>query len=648
MEAFPVTTTHVPGSRRAESPSPATAWPLIADLAAPGALSAMSDAQLAGLAAEIRGFLVEKVCATGGHLGVNLGVVELTIALHRVFDSPRDVLLFDTGHQTYVHKLLTGRAAGFETLRQAGGLSGYPSPAESPHDWIESSHASTALSYADGMAKAFALRGEHGRRVVAVIGDGAMTGGMALEGLNNLSGADRPVIVVLNDNGRSYDPTIGGLARHFEALRGRPAWRPDTTADPADDSVFEQLGLAYLGPVDGHDRIAVEAALRRASSLARPVVVHCVTVKGRGYQPAEDDEADRMHSIGVLDPVTGRQKAPGGTSWTAVFGAELARIGAERPEVAAVTAAMLQPTGLKAFAAAFPDRVFDVGIAEQHAVCSAAGLAAAGLHPVVCLYATFLNRAFDQVLMDVALRGLPVTLVLDRAGITGPDGASHHGMWDTPILAAVPGVRIAAPRDPARLCELLREAVAADGPTVVRLPKASVGPDIEAVTRMDGVDILHRSSRMGLDVLFVTAGALAESSLEAARRLEADGVGVTVADPRWIVPANPFLIGLAARHRLVVTVEDGSATGGMGSLVQAACAEAGVPTPVRILGLPRAFVAHGERADLLAAAGLDGAGIAEAARRPVNGMTLRSTNPPTVVRGRGALWLPRLSVLRRR
>jgi 1-deoxy-D-xylulose-5-phosphate synthase len=590
-------------------------WPLLARLIGPADLACLTREELGGLATQIRGFLVEKVCATGGHLGVNLGVVELTIALHRVFDSPRDVLLFDTGHQAYVHKILTGRAVGFGSLRQAGGLSGYPSRAESAHDWIESSHASTALSYADGIAKGLQLRGETGRRVVAVVGDGAMTGGLSWEGLNNLSGAGRPVIVVLNDNGRSYDPTAGGLARHLARLRGRyrtpgasgiqlPAASPY-----AGGSLFEALGLAYIGPIDGHDTPALETALQRAAGLDRPVIVHCVTAKGKGYPPAEADQADRMHGIGVLDPVTGQPACPGEPSWTSVFGSEITRIGAGRPDLVAITAAMRLPVGLEQFARAYPERVFDVGIAEQHAACSAAGLAMTGLHPVVCVYATFLSRAFDQVLMDVALHGLPVTFVLDRAGITGPDGASHHGMWDTAILGTVPGLRVAAPRDPARLRELLGEAVAWDGPSAVRFPRATVGPDIDAITRMDGIDILHRSTRRPLDILLVSAGVMAQPCLDAAAELECHGFGVTVADPRWITPVSPALVHLAARHQLAVTVEDSSRAGGMGTALQTACADTSVTTPVRTVGLPREFLSHGDRADLLAAAGLDAVGI---------------------------------------
>ncbi|MFD7512283.1 1-deoxy-D-xylulose-5-phosphate synthase [Streptomyces sp. NPDC059853] len=576
-------------------------------VSSPRRLKELAPGQLPVLAREIREFLVERVSAAGGHLGPNLGVVELTIALHRVFDSPADRIVFDTGHQSYVHKLLTGRQDDFATLRAAGGLSGYPARRESPHDHVENSHASTALSWADGLLRAQRLRGESGRRVVAVIGDGALTGGLAWEALNNLGGGSEPVVVVLNDNGRSYDPTVGGLAAHLAALRGgRCAGR----------NLFEHLGFGYLGPVDGHDIAAVEAACRRAVALGGPVVVHCVTEKGRGYPPAERDEADRMHGIGVIDPATGRPRPAGSSSvsWTKAFGAELERVAAERPEVVALTAAMLRPVGLHGFARRFPDRVFDVGIAEQHAATTAAGLAMGGLRPVVCLYATFLNRALDQILMDVALHGLPVTFVLDRAGITGPDGASHHGMWDMALLGAVPGMRVAAPRDAERLAELLREAVAVtDGPTALRFPKGSPGPAIEALTRMEGLDILHRTRSLPLDVLLVSAGALAGPVVRAAEILSRSGVGVTVVDPRWLLPVSPALVHLASRHRLVLSVEDGLRAGGVGAALAQACADAGAGTPVHALGLPREFLPHGERRQLLAAAGLSAEALARTA-----------------------------------
>ena len=591
-----------PAARPPGHPTGEEGATLLSDIGGPADLRKLDERRLPGLAAQIRSFMIDKVCAVGGHLGVNLGVVELTIALHRVFDSPRDAILFDTGHQSYVHKILTGRQAGFDTLRQADGLSGYPSRSESVHDWIENSHASTALSYADGVAKAFRLQGLTDRRVVGVIGDGALTGGMAWEALNNIAGAThRPLVIVFNDNGRSYDPTVGGLA-----ASGNYA------------AFFESLGLTYLGPVDGHDIEATTGVLRRARRLGRTVVVHCLTDKGRGYGPAEADEADRMHGIGVLDPATGRGPAAEGTSWTSVFGQAITQIGERRPDVVCVTAAMLQPVGLRGFAERFPHRVFDVGIAEQQAVCSAAGLAMGGMHPVVCLYATFLNRAIDQVLMDVALHRLPVTFVLDRAGVTGPDGASHHGMWDQSLLGAVPGLRIAAPRDPARLRDLLNEAVTHHGPTVVRFPKASVGPDIPAIGRLDGLDVLHRSPGAPLDVLLAAAGVMAQPCLDAARELERDGIGVTVVDPRWIMPVPAALANMTARHRLTVTVEDGLARGGFGAQLAQLCAARAVATPVRALGLPSHFLPHAERKPLLARYGLDGAGIAAAVRQSLS------------------------------
>ncbi|MFE0422579.1 1-deoxy-D-xylulose-5-phosphate synthase [Streptomyces sp. NPDC058953] len=605
-----------------------TVYPLLAKAGHPAALRAVPEERLDRLTAEIRAFLVEKVCAAGGHLGPNLGMVELTVALHRVFDSPRDAIIFDIGHQAYVHKLLTGRLRDFEGLRRQGGLSGYPSRSESVHDLVENSHASTALSYADGLAKARELAGEADRAVVAVIGDGALTGGMAWEGLDNLGASERPVIVILNDNGRSYAPTTGALAAHLGDLR-----RDGGTGRR---NLFTDLGFAYLGPVDGHDTAAVEDALRRARALRRPVVVHAVTVKGKGYEPAERDEADCLHAVGVVNRATGRSTTPSGQSWTGVFGGELAALAAERDDVVAVTASMLRPTGLHPMREKFPDRVFDVGIAEQHAVTSAAGLAMGGLHPVVAIYATFLNRAFDQVLMDVALHRLPVTFVLDRAGVTGPDGPSHHGMWDLNMLSAVPGLRIAAPRDTVQLGEQLREAVATtDGPTALRLAKATAGPPIPALARMDGLDILHRTRSGPLDVLLVPAGPLAAPALEAAAFLEDQGLGVTVADPRWVLPVNPALPALAARHRLVVTAEDALRTGGMGTALAQACQDTAVTTPVIPLGLPASFVPQGRRGALLAEAGLDGPGIAAAVlaahpdRRPASarqGSTLATTS----------------------
>ncbi|MBV2366624.1 1-deoxy-D-xylulose-5-phosphate synthase [Streptomonospora nanhaiensis] len=593
--------------------SPATsalgARAALAAITGPEDLRRLPAEDLPGLAAQIRAFLVDTAARTGGHLGPNLGAVELTIAVHRVFDSARDSLVFDTGHQTYVHKILTGRAEAFATLRQEGGLSGYPSRAESRHDLIENSHASTALSYADGLAKAAALRGTAGRRVVAVVGDGALTGGMSWEALNNLGAApERPVVVVLNDNGRSYSPTVGGIARHLAALR----------AGSGGPTVFEDLGLAYLGPVDGHDTAAVEAALRAAAALERPVVVHCVTAKGKGYAPAEADDSDHMHTVGAIDPGTGRPVRPAAPTWTSVFGEEVTAIGAERPDVVCVTGAMRLPAGLGPFAQRFPQRVYDVGIAEQHAVTSAAGLALGGLHPVVAVYAAFLGRAVDQVLTDVALHRLPVTFVLDRAGITGPDGASHHGMWDASLLPVVPGLALAAPRDCARLRELLREAVATeDGPTALRYPKASVGPDIPALCRAGGCDVLREDP--GARVLLVAVGPMARPCLEAAADLAADGVPTAVVDPRWCAPLPAGLCALAEDRDLVVAVEDTCVTGALGGRLAQALANR--PRPPRVLtqALPPRFLPHAARPRLLAEAGLDAAGIARRVRRHLSG-----------------------------
>jgi 1-deoxy-D-xylulose-5-phosphate synthase len=627
----------------------------------PAALRALSPESLPELAADLRAALVDAVCRTGGHLGPNLGVVELTIALHRVFESPYDVLLWDTGHQAYVHKMLTGRLPSFATLRQPGGLSGYPSRAESEHDWIENSHASTALSYADGIAKAFALRGETERAVVAVVGDGALTGGMCWEALNNLAASDRPVIVVVNDNGRSYAPTIGGLAQHLAGLRLLPQWdatlsavkctvpRAPVVGRPAyaalhgvkqglkdllaPQVMFEDLGIKYVGPIDGHDVGAIEAALRRARGFGGPVVVHCLTTKGAGYAPAENDVADCFHGVGALDPATGKSRATGaGLPWTQVFGAEAVRVARYRDDVVAVTAAMLRPVGLQAFAEEFPDRVYDVGIAEQHAVTSAAGLAMGGMHPLVCVYATFLNRAIDQVLMDVALHHLPVTFVLDRAGITGDDGPSHHGMWDLALLGVVPGVRVAAPRDAEQLGSLLAECVAIDdGPTALRFPKAAAGETIPAVGRLGSADVLVAD--VDADVLLVAVGPLATAAVDAASLLAASGVRATVVDPRWILPVDPALVALASGHSLVVTAEDGVRDGGVGDALARALRDVGHPGEVVTLGIDKRFVPQGRRDDLLAEAGLDATGIAAAvlaAREPTLSGRARGENPRRV------------------
>jgi 1-deoxy-D-xylulose-5-phosphate synthase len=604
----------------------------------PRDLKALDSTQLGELAGEIRQFLVHAVARTGGHLGPNLGVVELTIALHRVFDSPADRILWDTGHQSYVHKLLTGRQ-DFSKLRGKGGLSGYPSREESEHDIVENSHASTALGWADGLAKARDLRGgdEH---VVAVTGDGALTGGMAWEALNNIAAAkDRPLIIVVNDNERSYAPTIGGLAGHLSTLRTTDgyerflAWGKDVLQHTpvigpplygslhgakkgfkdfiAPQGMFEDLGLKYVGPVDGHDIEAVEAALRRAKRFHGPVLVHCLTQKGHGYAPALEDEADRFHAVGAMDPLTCAPLAPAaGPSWTSVFGDALAEIGAERPDVVALTAAMLHPVGLTAFAERFPDRVWDVGIAEQHAAVCAAGLATGGLHPVVAVYATFLNRAFDQVLMDVALHRCGVTFVLDRAGVTGVDGPSHNGVWDLSVLQAVPGLRIAAPRDADQLRAQLREAVdVRDAPTVLRFPKESVGPSVPAVGRIGGMDVLRRADGAP-DVLLVAVGVMAPVCLGAAELLAARGIGCTVVDPRWVKPVDERLAGLAGSHRLVAVVEDNSRSGGVGWAVGQALRDAGTDVPLRTFGIPEQFLAHAKRGEVLADLGLSPVEIA--------------------------------------
>jgi 1-deoxy-D-xylulose-5-phosphate synthase len=593
----------------------------------PEDLKELSQDQLTRLATEIRDVLIETVTKTGGHLGPNLGVVELTIAVHRVFDSPKDRIVFDTGHQAYVHKLLTGRAAAFGTLRQRGGLTGYPSQAESEHDLVENSHASTSLSYADGLAKAYKLRGERDRTVVAIIGDGALTGGMAWEALNNIAAAkDSRLVMIVNDNGWSYQPTIGGLAEHLAAIRVSPRYehvleaikttlpRTPLVGPPLYGTLhrvkkgikdviqpqvmFEDLGIKYVGPIDGHDERLLEHALRRSRDFGGPVIVHVITKKGLGYPAAEQNEIDCLHQF----PAAGAQ--PG--TWSRVFGDEMLAIGARRPDVVAITAAMLHPTGLAQFAEAYPDRVYDVGIAEQHAVTSAAGLAMGGFHPVVAIYSTFLNRAFDQTLMDVALHRLPVTFVLDRAGVTGPDGASHHGMWDGSTMQLVPGMRIAAPRDAKRVAELLNEAVeVADGPTAVRFPKGNVGGEVEAIGKLGGMDLLRApAAGLAADVVLVGAGPMALTGLEVADRLAGHGIGVSVVDPRWTKPVDEALLGAARRHRLVVVVEDNGRVGGFGDAVARLLRDHDVDVPVKTFGLPQEFLSHGTRGEVLVEAGL--------------------------------------------
>ncbi|MFZ0001289.1 MAG: 1-deoxy-D-xylulose-5-phosphate synthase [Trebonia sp.] len=606
----------------------------------PEDLRELTQDQLAILAAEIRDVLVETVTRTSGHLGPNLGVVELTIALHRVFDSPKDKLVFDTGHQSYVHKLLTGRFKDFHTLRQPGGLSGYPSQAESEHDLVENSHASTSLSYADGMAKAYRLRGEYDRTVVAVIGDGALTGGMAWEALNNIAVArDSKIVIVVNDNGRSYQPTIGGLASHLASIR--MSQRYENVLDLIKTSVtrtplvgqplygalhgakkglkdflqpqvlFEDLGIKYIGPIDGHDELMTEHALRKAAEYSGPVLVHTITRKGFGYPLAEQNEEDCLHQVPAAPKKPATQvnpaaPAPAKRQWSDVFSDEMVAIGARRPDVVAITAAMLHPVGLAQFKAAYPDRVYDVGIAEQHGMTMAAGLAMAGLHPVVSLYATFLNRAFDQLLMDVALHKLPVTVTLDRAGVTGPDGASHNGMWDGSILQVVPGLKIAAPRDASRISELLNEAIrVADGPTLLRWPKGTVGVEAEAVGKLGAMDVLAvPADGAAKDVLLLGAGPMAVTCVEVANRLQDHGIGVTVVDPRWVKPVDEAVIEAARAHRLVAVVEDNGRAGGFGDAVARLLRDHDVDVPVKTFGLPQEFLTHGVRDQILEAAGL--------------------------------------------
>ncbi|GHC55182.1 1-deoxy-D-xylulose-5-phosphate synthase 2 [Streptomyces flavofungini] len=621
--------------------------PLLTRITGPRDLDLLGPEQLNQLADEIRGFLVDAVSKTGGHLGPNLGVVELTIALHRVFESPKDRVLWDTGHQAYVHKLLTGRQ-DFAKLRAKGGLSGYPSRAESDHDVIENSHASTVLGWADGLAKANEVRGKDDH-VVAVIGDGALTGGMAWEALNNIAAAkDRPLVIVVNDNERSYAPTIGGLANHLATLRttdgyerflargkdllertpvvGKPLYETLHGAKKglkdfiAPQGMFEDLGLKYVGPIDGHDIEALESALQRAKRFNGPVIVHCITEKGRGYKPAEEDEADHFHGIGPIHPDTGLPIAAGGMDWTSVFGEEMVKLGHERDDIVAITAAMLQPVGLQKFAKAFPDRVYDVGIAEQHAAVSAAGLASGGVHPVFAVYATFLNRAFDQLLMDVALHKCGVTFVLDRAGVTGTDGASHNGMWDMSILQCVPTLRIAAPRDADQVRLQLREAVEVDdAPTVVRYSKGAVGPAVKAVGTVGGMDVLRTAGADRPDVLLVSVGALAPMCLEIADLLDKQGISTTVVDPRWVKPVDEAMAPLAEQHRVVVTVEDNSRAGGVGSAIAQALRDAGVDVPLRDFGIPPRFLDHASRKEIMAEIGLTAPDIA----RQVTGLVAK-------------------------
>jgi 1-deoxy-D-xylulose-5-phosphate synthase len=600
----------------------------------PEDLKGLKDAEVIELAQDIREFLISKVAKTGGHLGPNLGVVETTLAIHRVFDSPKDSIIFDTGHQSYVHKLLTGRK-NFDNLRSKEGLAGYPQRSESIHDIVESSHASSSISWGDGIAKAYRLTKQDDRYVVVVVGDGALTGGMTWEALNNISDDnDRKLVIVVNDNGRSYAPTIGGLARYLNGIRTERIYRrlyrlsrkvfykfgmPGKMAYStlrgaakgllgtfAPKGIFPNLDLKYIGPVNGHDMNAMEEALKQAKKYANPVIVHAITQKGKGYEPAVSDEADQFHAVGQIDPDTGKSVGDSGKqSWTGVFADEMVEIAKNKPNVIGITAAMLIPVGLHKFADKFPERVFDVGIAEQHAVTSAAGMAFGGLHPVVAVYATFMGRAFDQVLMDVALHKAGVTFVLDRAGVTGPDGASHHGMWDLAMLQIVPGIRIASPRDGKRLVEELNEAIGvSDAPTVIRFPKGSVSQEIEAVRRLaDGVDVLMESPAK--DVLILTVGSMAHMGLQVAKMLADQGIGATVIDPRWVIPVPESVVSLASKHRLVVTIEDGIRVGGIGTRVRQDLRAAQVDTALSEIGLPDEFLEHASRDEILDRVGLN-------------------------------------------
>ncbi len=600
---------------------------MLSEIKSPADLKGLSNTQLDQLSTEIRSFLIEQVSKSGGHLGPNLGVVELTIALHRIFQSPKDVIVFDTGHQSYVHKLLTGRIAGFEKLRQRGGIAGYPNRSESEHDVVENSHASTALSWSDGIAKGFALTNQHDRTVICVVGDGALTGGMSWEALNNIAANKKEkLVIVVNDNERSYSPTIGGLATYLSTLRttrgyekfldwgkgvlektpvvGQPIYetlhgmKKGIKDIVAPQGMFEDLGIKYFGPVDGHDISAIERALLSAKDFGGPVLVHVITEKGRGHAPAVNDEAEKFHAVGVVDAETGQPLSKAGQSWTSVFSDELVKIGAKRSDVVAITAAMMGPTGLDKFEKAYPDRTFDVGIAEQHATTAAAGMAYAGLHPVVAVYSTFLNRAFDQLLLDVALHKAGVTFVLDRAGITGDDGPSHNGIWDLALTGIVPTLHVAAPRDGERVRETLREALdISNAPTLIRFPKGAVNPDIPAFERRDGIDVLYRGE--SADILLVSIGAFAQVAVEAAAQAYREGVGVTVIDPRWVKPLPKSLVTMAQRYKKVVVIEDGIKHGGIASTISELFRESGLNVPVHSIGVPLEFLEHAKRAQIL-------------------------------------------------
>ena len=633
----------------------------------PADLRSLSLDELEQLAAEIRTFVVESVTATGGHLGSNLGVVELTLALHRTFESPRDVLLWDTGHQAYVHKLVTGRRKGFAQLRQAGGLSGYPNRGESEHDWVENSHASTILSYAHGLANAFALQGSD-RRVVAVVGDGALTGGMAYEALNNLGHSGARVLVVLNDNGRSYAPTVSRLSVSLTHLRLNPAYvqarqriRQLIRELPAvgglaysgvhgftsalrevvtPHTFFEALGIRYAGPIDGHDLVELEIALANATEWDGPIAVHVVTQKGRGYAPAEEDDVQRLHDVKVATPiitdptsrgsrvaeptVTARDAlAPDAAAippatFTDAFTRALVRHAEADPRIVAITAAMPGPTGLLPFQDRFPDRFVDVGIAEQHAVTAAAGMAMAGIRPVVAVYSTFFTRAFDQANLDVGLHGAPVVFVLDRAGITGDDGPSHHGVLDLALTLAIPGMTVFAPSSAAEVEVMLAEALALEGPSAIRFPKTPAPPPVGGVC---GSGLAARKLRQGDGtVCLLAVGKLVTAAMDAAELLAADGIDATVWDPRVISPPDDAMLLDARAHHQVVTVEDGVRLGGAGMFLadaMGAIESSGPVPPVTVLGTPRRFITQDKPDRILASLGLDAEGIAASVRHSV-------------------------------
>lgn len=605
---------------------------MLGDIKSPLDLKGLTIHQLEELSAEIRNYLIEQVSKSGGHLGPNLGVVELTIAIHRVFESPKDVVVFDTGHQSYVHKLLTGRTSGFNKLRQRGGVAGYPNRQESEHDIVENSHASTALSWSDGIAKGFSLTNQKDRTVVCVVGDGALTGGMSWEALNNIAASkNEKLVIIVNDNERSYSPTIGGVATYLSTLRttsgyerflewgkgilektpvvGHPIYetlhgvKKGIKDIVAPQGMFEDLGLKYFGPVDGHDIEAIEKALKIAKEYDAPVLVHVITEKGKGHAPAIQDEAEKFHAVGVVDPETGLPLVKGGKSWTSVFSEEIVKIGAERKDVVALTAAMMGPTGLDKFQKNFPDRTFDVGIAEQHATTAAAGMAYAGLHPVFAVYSTFLNRAFDQLLLDVALHKAGVTFVLDRAGITGDDGPSHNGMWDLALTGIVPTLHVAAPRDGERLKETLRESLnISDAPSLIRFPKGAINPDIPAFERRDGIDVLYRGE--SADILLVSVGAFASIAVESAAQAYREGVGVTVIDPRWVKPLPKSLVTMAQRYKSVVVLEDGIKHGGIASTISELFRDAQLNVPVNSIGIPLTFLEHAKRSEILEELGI--------------------------------------------